>query len=126
LDFLPPQEKLSKSANQVTANIVVTASEVTYEIPLIPVYVQTPATLTGYDVVLSPTDYSIAHVQVKGPQQGIDAIKDGSFAVKAVLAVELADAGKAVSRVPVYVLPDGVSVTGDSATKAVSFTLNSR
>jgi hypothetical protein len=130
LELVPPQDTdtLRISPDQVTANVVVTASDVTYEIPdAIPVYIQAQeTTLNRYDVVLSDSDRSIANLEVKGPQQAIDAIKNKTFAVKANLDVEITDAGKEASRTLRYELPDGVSVSAKDAAREVRFTLNPR
>jgi hypothetical protein len=129
LGFYPPEgtETLGISPNQVNADIVVTASDVDYEITdAIPIYLNTlETTWSRYDVSLTNGD-SVANIHVRGPQQAIDSIKSKVFPVKAILDVEPTDAGKDASRALHYELPAGVTVTGEDAAREVAFHLTRR
>jgi hypothetical protein len=116
LEFIPPQPKLVVAPSTVSANAVVVASDVPYEITdPIPVNFKILGIMWGRFKVVEPTDgdYSVPNLHVKGPQAGIDEIKNKTFKVEATLRIEPGDAGDAVPKQLKYDLPAGVSVTGD-------------
>jgi len=123
-----PADKVHLLPSQITANVTVLANDVSYLIPYaIPIWVDTPpTTFKNYDLSLTNGD-SIANVTVIGSKQGIDAIKDGSFIVKARLEVDpTTDSGKDMSKALKYELPEGVKVDPGTAARTVDFHLTLR
>jgi hypothetical protein len=120
--------KVDISPAQVTADIAVHASDVSYTItdPPVPIAVtQLVPTLTNYDFSLTDGDGTLAGVTVTGPQQQIDKIKSGKFQVVADLEVDPSDAGNsAVTKTLQYVLPPGVKVSDEDAHRTVKFKLS--
>jgi hypothetical protein len=137
LGFATPMKNLWFSPTQVTANLVVNDSDVTYLVPTVPIY-ETMAgnRINKYELSLS-SDRLNNVIHIKGSPQAINAVKDSiadaiakgteTFPVKAYLDLTYLDADHdSAPRLLRFELPPGITVAKEDAAQTVEFKLTLR
>ncbi len=128
----PDNAKLQLSATQVTANLVVQASDVPYTIDSVPILVQGSPDILNSNVVRVNNGgaQAITEVQVIGPPSQIERLrnKDPDSLPYAILDIAPGDADREGSKPLRYQLPPGVRVNPDDveANRPIPFKLTSR
>ncbi len=117
---------LSVSPGKVRASLDVRQSDVTYEISSVPIKVLGPPNLLK-DYSADIDAPAIYNIDVSGPPDTIQKIKDDQLTLTAVLDVTGAEPDVATTRALDYRLfPADIHVSADSASKTVTFHLRKR
>jgi hypothetical protein len=124
----PANSRLVVSPEKVKATFRVRPTDVTYTIPLLPVYALAPAGMIDqYQITF---DSTITGVVVQGPPDLIAGIQNDSLSrrPKAILEYSAADLppGRKITRKLRFELPDGLTIAPESANREVEFTLTPR
>jgi hypothetical protein len=140
LGFATPLKNLWFSPTQVTANLVVNESDVTYVVPTVPIYeTMAGSRINRYEFTLSAD--RLNNIHIKGSQQAINAVKEAisdaiskgkeTFPVKAYLDLTQddltpVDTDKDSSHLLRFELPEGVTVAKEDESQSVDFKLKLR
>ncbi|MGH7214707.1 MAG: hypothetical protein ACREIT_08085 [Tepidisphaeraceae bacterium] len=125
-------EHVNLSATKVHASLKVRASDVSFTIPSMPVFVIAPPNLIeNHKVVIRDNNPSVASVTVTGPQAKIEMLAQDALVPKpkAVLEItrdDLTNPGEPRTRRLSYDLPQGLSVSPEDAKKEIEFRIVER
>lgn len=121
----PSNPRLVVSPEKVKCTFKIRARDVTYTIPALPVYTLAPAGFSdAYQATFDPV---VTNVVVQGSPDLIAGLQ-GDRKPKAILEYSAADlpAGKRITRKLRFELPEGLTLSPESASTEVTFTLSPR
>ena len=119
-------DTITITPSTVKISIRVKESNVTYEIPTVPVFVRKASTMEDRYRVLFPNGALMSRITVEGPEDQIAAIRNETFRPEATLNIVDADVRTQLPKAPSYTLPPKVTVTDKDKARTIDFRLLDR
>lgn len=119
-------DTITITPSTVKISIRIKESNVTYEIPTVPVFVRKPSTMEDRYRVLFPNGALMSRITVEGPEDQIATIRNEIFRPEATLNIVDADVRTQLPKAPSYTLPPKVSVSEKDKARTIDFRLLDR
>lgn len=119
-------DTITITPSTVKISIRVKESNVSYQIPSVPVFVRMPSTMQDRYRVQFKISASMSNITVEGPEDEIALLRSETFKPEATLNIMPQDASGQLPRAPSYTLPPHVTVSDKDKTRTIDFSLQDR